>query len=201
MNVGAENKKELKVMVVLLVIAVPLLLYNFRDQLFGSAAAANVPIAPLSSAANKRAAPGGVRDKDDPRLRLDILEASRKVKYEAGGRDIFRMEAPPVPKVAAAVRAAKEPWGPPAPPTATPTPPPPPIPITYYGYANRPGESRKIFLQKNGDDTVLVASQGDIVARRYRVVQIQPTSVTMEDVITSNRQAIKLTPRDTTQAH
>jgi hypothetical protein len=192
MKVGAENKKELMVMVVLLAVAVPLLLYNFKDQLFGSASAANVPLAALPAASSTKTGSVNPSHNEDPRLRWDILEASRKVKYEAGGRDIFRMEAPKIEAVKVAVRE-KPPFGPPAPPTPTPTPPPPPIPITYYGYASRPGEPKRIFLQKTGDDSVFVVAQGDIVARRYKVVQIQPTSVTMEDVITNNRQAIHLT--------
>lgn len=194
MKVGAENKKQLVTLVVLLAIAVPLLLYMFRDQLFGSASAANVPVAPIASSSAKRGVVATSRDNDDPRLRVDILEASRKVKYEAGGRNIFRMEEPKIEAMKEPARPRE--FGPPAPPTPTPTPPPPPIPITYYGFANQTRDSRKIFLQKNGDDTPIVASQGDIVARRYRVAQIQPTSVTMEDVITGNRQTIKLTPRE-----
>jgi hypothetical protein len=192
MKLGADNKRELMVMVVLLAVAIPLALYSFRDQLFGSASAANVPLASLPSASATKAGPAGTPRNDDPRFRLDILEHSRKVKYEAG-RDIFRMEAPKIEPVKT-VRD-KGAWGPPAPPTPTPTPPPPPIPITYYGYANRPGEPKRIFLQKNGDDEVFVAAQGDIVARRYKVVQIQPTSVTMEDVLTKNQEAIRLTPK------
>ena len=194
MKVGAENKKELVVMAVLMAVAIPLLLYSFRDQLFGSASAANVPVASITSPATKGASTGTLHDNADPRLRTDILEASRKVKYEAGGRNIFRMEAPKIEPTKVAVRE-RPPIGPPAPPTPTPTPPPPPIPITYYGYASRPGEAKRIFLQKTGEEDVFVAAQGDIVARRYRVVQIQPTSVTMEDVITNNRQAIHLTPK------
>jgi hypothetical protein len=49
-------------------------------------------------------------------------------------------------------------------------------------------------LQENGGE-LFVASLGDIVARRYRVVQIQANSVIMEDVITGNRQSVQLTVR------
>jgi hypothetical protein len=193
MKLGAENKKELMVMLVLLGVAIPLLVYNFKDQLFGSASAANVPLAALPVASStKTGSASPSHNGGDPGLRWDILEASRKVPYEAGGRDIFRMEAPKIETVKATVRE-RPPIGPPAPPTPTPTPPPPPIPITYYGYASRPGEPKRIFLQKTGDDTVYVVAQGETVARRYKVVEIQPTSVTMEDVLTNNRQAIHLT--------
>jgi hypothetical protein len=190
LNTGAQNKKKVIAMAVLLAIAIPLALYNFKDFFWGSNTSA-APPAP--SAAPRTKIPGALpaRDGSDPRLRLDILEASRKVKYEAGGRNIFTMEAVPVPTPVAPPR----PPGPPAPDTPTPTPPPPPIPLNYYGYASKSAEPRKIFLQQKGSQELFVAAQGDIVARRYRVVQITPNSVTMEDVLTNNRQVIQLTVR------
>lgn len=195
MKVGAEEKKKLMAVVILLAIFVLVLLYNFKDQIFGSASAANVPLAPIAAPQSKSGTAGAPRDATDPSLRLDILEASRRVKYEAGGRNIFRMEAPHIQQTTASVRSRPE-MGPFPPPTPTPTPPPPPIPITYYGYANsKPGEPRRVFLQKQGEGDVFVASQGDTVARRYKIVEIQPNSITMEDVITNNRQAIKLTAK------
>lgn len=192
MKVGTEEKKKLIAMVILLAVFVFVLLYNFKDQIFGSASAANVPAAPVAApqSQSKTGPSGSARDTTDPSLRLDVLEASRRVKYEAGGRNIFRMEAAPIKPTLLPVRG-RDPIGPPFPPTPTPPPPPPPIPITYYGYAK--GEPRRVFLQKQGEGDVFVAREGDIVARRYKIVEIQPTSITMEDVITNNRQSIKLT--------
>ena len=44
------------------------------------------------------------------------------------------------------------------------------------------------------DDTEeFIAKEGDIIDRRYRIVQIMNTSVMVEDVMTNNRQAIVLT--------
>lgn len=189
MKIGTENRKKVIAMVVLLAVALPLFLYNFKDVFWGS----NASAAPSVHAPASQPKPGGAllaQDVSDPRLRLDILEASRKVKYEVGGRNIFTMEVE-IPKVDTPVRP-RPPIGPPAP---TPTPPPPPIPIKYYGFASKPGEPKKVFLQQQGAEEIFVAGQGDIVARRYRVVQITPNSVTMEDVLTSNRQPIPLTVR------
>jgi hypothetical protein len=191
-KIGTENRKQVIAMVVLLAIAIPLVLYNFKDTFWGS----NASAAPSVPAPATKSRPGGglpTVDTSDPRLRTDILEASRKVKYEAGGRNIFTMEAE-IPKVEATVRANRE-IGPPAPPPPTPPPTPPPIPIKYYGFASRPGETKKVFLQQTGGEEVFVARQGDIVGRRYRLVQISSNSVTMEDVLTNNRQQIPLTVR------
>ena len=118
-------------------------------------------------------------------MHLNVLEASRRVKYEPG-RNIFRMEEAPPPKVDTPVRPTNTPL-----PTPTPTPPPPPIPLKFYGFQNKSNPDQKqIFLAEN--DVVFVAKQGDIIDRRYRVVSIQKTSVTIEDVLTNNKQDIQL---------
>lgn len=180
-------------MAVLLLIAATVVIYDFS----GSGTSSAAPPAPSAARTRdaQRTRPGAqqVAQSDlDPTLRLDVLEASRKVKYEAGGRNIFRMEEPPPPKPIASVRATPAPF-----PTPTPTPPPPPIPLKFYGFANKPGEAKKIFLSE-GDpqsSTVFIAKQGDIVDRRYRVVQISASSVQIEDVLYNNKQTIPLTAR------
>ena len=72
-----------------------------------------------------------------------------------------------------------------------PIPPPPPITLKFFGFANRPGETKKVFLSQGED--VFIAAEGDIVDRRYRVVHISPTAVDVEDVINNNRQSLPLT--------
>jgi hypothetical protein len=82
-------------------------------------------------------------------------------------------------------------------PTPPPPTPPPPIPLKFFGSENRPNEPRRVFLSE-GDNitgTVFVAKQGDIVDRRYRVVQITNTYVVIEDVLTNHKQQIPLTAR------
>jgi hypothetical protein len=120
-------------------------------------------------------------------LHLDVLDASRRVKYEAGGRNIFRMEAPPPPKVVADVRMTPTPI-----PSPTPTPLPP-IPLKFYGFASKANEPKKVFLEEGAN--TFIAKQGDIVDRRYKVIQIQNTAVVIEDVLTNNRQTIQLSAR------
>ena len=178
-------------MIALLAIALLVGIYNFVD--FGTSSAA----APASSnaTASQPKKSGGPQVADstlDPRLRLDILAASQNKKYEAGGRNIFRMEEKPVDKTIADVRT-RLPFGPDPLPTPTPTPPPPPIPLKFYGFASKPNEPKKIFLDNEGE--VYVAKQGDIVERKYKVIQINNTNVVMEDVLNNNRQTIQLTAR------
>ena len=127
----------------------------------------------------------------DPRLRLDILAASQSKKYEAGGRNIFRNGR--IETDYKCYRSSQRAiWAEP-PPTPTPTPPPPPIPLKFYGFASKPSEPKRIFLADEGE--VFVARQGDIVERKYKVIQINNTSVVIEDMLNSNRQTIQVTAK------
>jgi hypothetical protein len=198
-KIGAENKKQVRWMIALLAILLLVGIYNFVD--FGTSSANSPAPAPAPAASTqtttqtsrKPAAAAQLPDNTlDPRLRLDILAASQNKKYEAGGRNIFRMEEIKIPAVQGSVRQNAE-MGPPAPPTPTPTPPPPPIPLKFYGFASKPSEPKRIFLADEGE--VFVARQGDIVERKYKVIQINNTSVIIEDMLNSNRQTIQVTAK------
>jgi hypothetical protein len=192
-KIGAENKKQLGIMIVLLAILLLVGIYNFVD--FGTSSAASpTPSATSTQAAQSAKKPAAAPISDntlDPRLRWDILAASQSKKYEAGGRNIFRMEELKIAKVDNPVRTDMV--GPPAPPTPTPTPPPPPIPLKFYGFASKGSDPKRIFLDDEGE--VFVAKQGDIVERKYKVLQINNTNVIIEDVLNSNRQTIQLTAK------
>jgi hypothetical protein len=198
-KIGAENKKQVRWMIALVVLALMVGIYNFVD--FGTSSAAS-PSPSTSSPGPQRSTPGiqprkpaatDIADSStlDPRVRIDILAASQSKKYEPG-RNIFRMEEVKIASVDRSVRTTAE-MGPPAPPTPTPTPPPPPIPLKFYGFASKPTEQKKIFLDDEGE--IFVARQGDIVERKYKVVQINNTNVIIEDVLNNNRQTIQLTAK------
>jgi hypothetical protein len=190
-KIGAENKKQVQWMIALLVLALLVGIYNFVD--FGSSSAASSPATASTGTQPKKIGVVQVADNTlDPRLRTDILAASQSKKYEAG-RNIFRMEEAPIPTVTGSVRQQAKNMGPPPPPTPTPTPPPPQIPLKFYGFASKPNEPKKVFLDDDGE--VFVAKQGEIVERRYKVVQINNTSVIIEDALNSNRQTIQVTPK------
>lgn len=182
-------------MIVLLAILLLVGIYNYFADFGTSSAAAPVPATSTQTTtqtSRKSASAPQLPDSTlDPRLRLDILAASQNKKYEAGGRNIFRMEElKPVEKTITSVR---QPYGPEPPPTPTPTPPPPPIPLKFYGFASKGSEPKRIFLADEGE--VFVARQGDIVERKYKVVQINNTSVIIEDMLNSNRQTIQVTAK------
>lgn len=127
----------------------------------------------------------------DPTLNLQQLAITEQIKYEGSGRNIFVSQAEEIPKpITPGTESGKkdDPKIFPIPPVA----PPPPIPLKFFGFASHPGEPKKVFLSK-GDD-VFIAGEGEIVDRRYKVLRISPTSVEMQDVISSGPpQSIPLT--------
>ena len=124
----------------------------------------------------------------DPTLDLDMLNHSEQIKYAGNGRNIFvagSVAKIEVPKGRGGTDAQNEIKAPP------PVPPPPPITLKFFGFANRPGETKKVFLVQGED--IFIAAEGDIVDRRYRVLRISPSAVDVEDVINNNRQSLPLT--------
>jgi hypothetical protein len=122
----------------------------------------------------------------DPTLDLDLLRQNEQIKYAGTARNIFMAGSMPTPLHDGTDRKKK-----PEPVVPPPPPPPPPINLKFFGFANKPGEPKKIFLSQGED--IFIASEGDIVNRRYRVLHISPVAVDIEDVLNNNRQSIPLT--------
>jgi hypothetical protein len=193
MKLGTENRKELVILLVLAVVA----LYAGARMYFGKpTVAANTPVAAPVASVAKKPTPATTTKKYkrkgplvatlDPTLRFDLLKSSEEQEYKGGERNIFTEEMPVIPQpIVPAVKKAEVPTGPPPP------PPPPPINLKFYGFTNKPGEPKRVFLT-SGDD-VLIGSEGDIVNRRYRIVHITNSSVEIEDVLNNNKQTIPLT--------
>jgi hypothetical protein len=195
MKLGSENRNKLIIALLLMVVAFGLLARWLFSS--GGTSSAAVPVTATSLPASPAPIPNRItRSKKglkaerslDPTLRLDLLQASEGIQYEGKGRNIFRAEAEIPKPIASARKHAPEIVAPPPP---SGPPPPPPIPLKFYGFASRPGEPKKIFLSQGED--VFIAGEGDIVDRRYKVLQISPTAVEVEDVLTNNRQSLPLT--------
>ncbi len=137
------------------------------------------------------------RNAIDPTLHLDLLAKLKSVPIEGGRRSIFDFG-----QAAPAVVAAKEPAPiipkrvsftgpkpPPPPPEVAKVvePPPPPIPLKFYGFVNqsKAGVKRAFFL--DGDD-IFVASEGQVVKNRYKIVRIGVNSAVVEDTQYKNHQ-------------
>jgi hypothetical protein len=201
MKLGAENSKKTLAAGVLLIIALLLfirMLAGGSSSGNGAAASSAVPqlvptVARRSPArragrtAEKSAGP--VTPSLDPRLHLALLNETESLDYTGKGRNIFKaqMDEPIPTPVAPAMVESQKPIGPEPPP---PPPPPPPINLKFFGFVSGSG-AKRVFLSQ-GDD-VFVASEGDIVQRRYKIMKINSGNVEVLDVLSNNRQTIPLT--------
>ena len=189
MKVGAENRKKVGIMVALALVAVFMLfrtLYTPGSQ--AATASINAPPSVRQSPEQRRtqrARGAQLTSNLDPTLRLDLLAASEQTSYKGTGRNIFKPQ--PEPVIAKIPQEQK----PILDYTVPKPPPPPPINMKFFGFANKPGEPKRVFLAQ-GDD-VFIAGEGEIVNRRYRVVRISPASVEVEDVLTNHSENIPLT--------
>jgi hypothetical protein len=129
----------------------------------------------------------------DPTLRMEAMLVTESMAYSGSGRNIFSANSVPVdiPKPIAPVRPKPGPPPPPPPPPGP--PPPPPIDLKFFGTATGADGKREAFLL-HGDD-VFLASDGDIVQRKYKVISISANSILVEDMANNNRQTLPLLGR------
>jgi hypothetical protein len=194
--VGTQDKKKVYLAVGFGTVAL-LLVVRTLFLFFGGSAPAPPAAQPVTSAPLRTAAPAsGTTPHEavklaggsslDPTLRPEVMAQAEETAYTGNGRNIFspNSEAPVhIEKPVASVRP--EPTGPPPP------PPPPAIDLKFYGYTSSKGGQRRIFLLHNDD--IFIASEGDVVNRRYKVVAIRPFSVEVEDIPYHDTQSLPLT--------
>jgi hypothetical protein len=203
LKVGTEDKKKVYLAsglgLVMLILLVRFLWQNFAPSSAPVAPPPTVvtaprPAAPTASAEGSSTASPYARTAVkvsglaalDPTLHPEIMRQAESLAYTGNGRNIFsQFSAPPViPKPIAPIRNANVDTGPPPP------PPPPPITLGFYGYAAEKTGQKQVFLL-HGDD-IFIASEGDVVDRRYRVVKIGTASVQVEDIPYHNTQTLPL---------
>jgi hypothetical protein len=189
-HLGTENRKKTLWAAGLGALAILAALYEIIPTLSGPSATSlanstSASVAVPRPAAQRRVAGPGKKgrlptENLDPTLQLQVLATTEQIKYAGSGRNIFVSQPDPViPQPGAPGQTDKT-----VPVYVPPQPPAPPaIPLKFFGFANQPGEARKIFLSKGED--VFIAGEGDIVDRRYKVVRISPNSVEIQDVVGS----------------
>lgn len=190
MELGIKNRREVIALAVLGVVA----LFTLGRALWPAAPSPGSAVKIASTGTPKpnvrRTASGKfvkvTEPRLDPTLDLDLLRQTEQIKYAGTARNIFVAGSLPIEAVKR--NPALDHPGPVVPP---PPPPPPPINLKFFGFASNTGGPKKIFLS-SGED-IFIATEGDIVNRRYRVLHISPTAVDIEDVLNNNRQSIPLT--------
>ncbi len=201
MKLGSDNRTKTIAVAALAVVALLVVIFELMHSLSTVASTStptvtNMPVPSPSPARPGRKGAGAAKkvrapQSLDPTLNLQQLAITEQIKYEGSGRNIFVSQAEEIPKpLTTGTESGKKDeariFQPP------PVAPPPPIPLKFFGFANHPGEPKKIFLSK-GDD-VFIAGEGEIVDRRYKVLRISPNSVEIQDVVGSGPpQSIPLT--------
>lgn len=129
---------------------------------------------------------GGTQNKSNlSMLRKDQLNISEDTEYAGSGRNIFRLKIPVS-------------WTPPRPKPSPPAPdkqPPPSmatLPLKFFGFAITSSHGKQVFLSEDGD--VFIGREGDIVNRRYKILQVRPASVEIEDLVDQVQQLVPLDP-------
>jgi hypothetical protein len=209
LRIGSEEKKKVIIAGSLGAIVVILLLYNLFG---GSSTPAPVPpspaiteaaptplLAPAASASVPESSRPGVTtvavheavrasgslESLDPTLHPEWMAQAESLQYAGRGRNIFSMSS--VPTV---IEAVKGPIRPSLPQGPQGPPPPPPIDLKFFGFETPAGGARKAFLL-HGED-VFIASEGDVVDRRYKVVKIAPLSIDIDDLAYNHTQTLPL---------
>lgn len=195
LKTGSDDKKKVAIAVVLGVVVLFLVLRMAFEMMGGSAPPPQLPptIAHRAPQATTTGDHEAVKVSASPMARLDPtlhpewMAAAESLKYTGTGRNIFSMSSTPVKieKPIGAVRpgahAAAVAQGPPAPPA---------IDLKFFGFEAHSGSERKAFLL-HGDD-VFIASVGDVVDHRYKVVQIAPMSIQIQDIPYNDTQTLPL---------
>ena len=119
----------------------------------------------------------------DPTLRYAQLELTENQQYTGTGRNIFQIYLEdehktvlPDPKPNPTVRSEQR---------VTPM-----IPLRFFGFATMRNTPRKVCIRD--DDAVFIASEGEVVDRRYKIATIRSTSVDVEDLIENRQQTLTL---------
>src|SRR5271168_102689 len=207
MGLTADQQKKGGLVAAFVLLAAGILYYQLRDDSPPPPVAPVVVTAPVKTASSTKTAavavpPGNVAGAAakslgttsaqlDPTLRMEAMLVTESLVYSGSGRNIFSASSVPVdiPKPIVPVRTAKTPPpGPPPPPPGP--PPPPPIDLKFFGTATDANGTRRAFLL-HGED-VFLASDGDIVQRKYKVVTVSANSVLVEDMANNNRQTLPL---------
>lgn len=207
MKTGTENKKKTMLAAVLGVIAIILVAWQVIPFFFGGNSAPSAIAPPIETNAANPAATSQpqanranrnrtrataknapVVNTLDPTIRLDLLASAEQQHYQGSGRNIFEAYVPPPPRRPESETSKNTP--PPQPVNPGP-PPPPPINLKFYGWASQQGQAKRIFLSQG--DQIFIASEGDLVANRYKVVQIGNGFVKIEDILNNNVQQIPMT--------
>ena len=138
----------------------------------------------------------------DPTLQTDLLAKVRSVEFDGVERNLFRfgekkelVASPSAEEIKASqerlrqLQEEKRQQVKSEPVVRKPTAPP--IDWKYYGFANSRRDTRKRAFLLDGEE-ILVATEGDVFEKRYRIVRIGINSIVIEDMQFKEEQKLPL---------
>jgi hypothetical protein len=127
----------------------------------------------------------------DPTLDQTAMHRAEGLFYSGTGRNIFSLTyTPPPPTMPKNVPPARPKQVITLPTAPVGPPPPPPINLKFFGTAKRGNGPVQAFLLQG--DNVYLASAGEIVAHKYKIVSIGLNSIQVEDLQYNNTQTLQL---------
>ena len=216
MRAGAENRKKTIAAGALVAVALCCIFYAYNALFGGSSstppptvAPINKPVAvkPAAAAQNAPATRNGNSQTTtmagvdaqklastsaslDPTLDERAMHRTENLVYSGTGRNIFSLVyTPPPPTIPKNVPSAR-PKPITLPPAPVGPPPPPPIDLKFFGTARRTSGLVQAFLLQG--ENVYLASAGEIVARKYKILAINLNSIQVEDLQNNNTQTLPL---------
>ncbi|HEV2578323.1 MAG TPA: hypothetical protein VGU25_14035 [Acidobacteriaceae bacterium] len=214
MRAGAENRKKTIMAGALGAVALCCIFYAYNALFSGTSAAPPPTVAPITapthttSAAPAQTAANRGRNTSiagvdavklantsaslDPTLDETAMHRAESLVYSGSGRNIFSLISAPQPVILPSHVPPPRPktpvYTPPPPPPGP--PPPPPINLKFFGTARRSNGLVQAFLLQG--DNVYLASAGEIVAHKYKIVAINLNSIQVEDLQNNNTQTLPL---------
>jgi hypothetical protein len=214
-GLAAEQRKKIIVYSVFGLILLAFVLYAYNALFAGSSPAPVPQAAPVAVVAPKTGTSAGGEAKSaapaagavvapgvaatkmastssslDPTLDETAMLRTESLVYSGTGRNIFSatyvkpVELPKNVPPARHVQVVPQPVVQPGP------PPPPPINLKFFGTETLANGTRQAFLLAGED--VYLASAGDIVERKYKIVAINAGSIQVEDLTNHNTQTLPL---------
>jgi hypothetical protein len=172
----AENKTRLRWMIALLAAVALAGAYHLRSP---------QPAGTINPRPEKKAATPKIAERETT-LHLDAFAASQDSNSRIGQRNIFTMQAEKVELKNTLTNHSSEI----TPPVAEPHPS---IPLKFWGYARKSDDHGWIFLEDNQER--FVTRPGEIVERRYQVLEVTRNSVLIRDLLSGYQLRIPLSEK------
>ena len=162
-----KQKQQIGLLLVLVLIAAVVWLWNFHDK----------PIVTVDASPSLKDDP--VVRVDNPHIRMEEIERARKTEYKSSGRNPFSpIQAPsqhvPLPTQTHEFVGPKEP--PPPPPL-----PPLTLPVKFFGFGTVPNGTVRLAFLTDGDQVHVVA-EGEVLLKRFRILRIGNASLEFEEI-------------------